>query len=59
MRALPEPLVFIHQTALKTNLTRLRGSVPRGQRMQMTVPFGNSGTQTFIAGLMAETLSAL
>lgn len=58
MRAQPERLVFIDETSVKTNLTRLRGRAPRGQRLQMNAPFGNWGTQTFIAGLTADMLIA-
>lgn len=58
MREQPERLVFIYETSMKTNFMRLRGRAPRGQRLQMNAPFGNWGTQTFIAGLTAETLIA-
>jgi transposase len=58
MRRQPERLVFIDETSVKTNLTRLRGRAPRGERLQMDAPFGNWGTQTFIAGLTAEGLIA-
>jgi hypothetical protein len=58
MRAQPERLVFIDETSVKTNPTRLRGRAPCGQRLQMNAPFGNRGTQTFIAGLTAEMLIA-
>ena len=53
MRRQPERLVFIDETSVKTNLTRLRGRAPRGERLEMDAPFGNWGTQTFIAGLTA------
>lgn len=33
--ALPERVVFIDETAVKTNLTRLRGRAKRGQRLTM------------------------
>lgn len=58
MRGQPERLVFIDETSVKTNLTRLRGRAPRGLRLQMNAPFGNWGTQTFIAGLTADRLIA-
>ncbi|WP_420013250.1 hypothetical protein [Tateyamaria sp.] len=51
MRAQPTRLVFIDETSVKTNLTRLRGRCPRGERLEMNAPFGAWGTQTFIAGL--------
>ena len=58
MRRQPERLVFIDETSVKTNLARLRGRAPRGERLQMDAPFGNWDTQTFIAGLTAEGLIA-
>lgn len=51
MRAHPDRLVFIDETSVKTNLTRLRGRSLRGHRLEMSAPFGAWGTQTFIAGL--------
>jgi len=58
MRKQPERLVFIDETSVKTNLTRLRGRATRGERLEMDAPFGNWGTQTFIAGLTLDTLIA-
>lgn len=58
MRAQPERLVFIDETSVKTNLSRLRGRAPRGQRLEMDTPFGRWGTQTFIAGLTQDALIA-
>jgi transposase len=58
MRLQPERLVFIDETSVKTNLTRLRGRAPRGARLEMDAPFGNWSTQTFIAGLTADGLVA-
>jgi len=58
MRAQPERLVFIDETAVKTNLTRLRGRALRGQRLEMNAPFGAWGSQTFIAGLTHNSLIA-
>ena len=43
---------------MKTNLTRLRGWAPRGDRLVMDAPFGSWGTQTFIAGLTADAMIA-
>ena len=51
MRREPNRLVFIDETAVKTNLTRLRGRAPVGERLYGVAPFGKWGTQTFIAGL--------
>lgn len=58
MRRQPERLVFIDETSVKTNLTRLRGRARRGQRLRMDAPFGGWGTQAFIAGLSSEGLVA-
>ena len=43
--------VFIDETAVKTDLTRLRGRAPVGERLYGAAPFGTWDTQTFIAGL--------
>lgn len=58
MQRQPERLVFIDETSVKTNLTRLRGRALRGHRLRMDAPFGRWGTQTFIAGLTSEGLIA-
>ena len=58
MTAQPERVVFIDETSVKTNLTRLRGRAPRGERLTMDAPFGSWGTQTLIAGLTADALIA-
>ena len=58
MRAHPDRLVFIDETSIKTNLTRLRGRSLCGKRLEMTAPFGAWGTQTFIAGLTHDSLIA-
>ena len=55
---LPERVVFLDETAVKTNLTRLRGWGPRGERLAMDAPFGSWHTQTLIAGLTHEALIA-
>ena len=58
MRRAPERLVFIDETSVKTNLTRLRGRAPRGQRLAGAAPFGSWNTQTFIAGLTCAGMIA-
>ncbi len=55
---MPERVVFLDETAVKTNLTRLRGWSRRGQRLTMEAPFGGWGTQTLIAGSTPEALIA-
>ena len=58
MRQKPERLVFIDETSVKTNLTRLRGRAPKGERLSGAAPFGKWRTQTFIAGLTCGDLIA-
>lgn len=58
MAAEPHRLVFIDETSVKTNLTRLRGRAPIGERLQGAAPFGKWQTQTFIAGLTSDQLIA-
>ena len=58
MRQMPERFVFIDETSVKTNLTRLRGRAPVGKRLIDTAPFGKWQTQTFIAGLAHNGLIA-
>jgi transposase len=55
---MPDRVVFIDETAVKTNLTRLRGRSRRGERLTMDAPFGSWGTQTLIAGLTQDALIA-
>lgn len=55
---MPERVVFLDETAVKTNLTRLRGWGQRGERLSMDAPFGSWGTQTLIAGLTHDALIA-
>lgn len=58
MRRMPERLVFIDETSVKTNLTRLRGRSPKGERLTGAAPFGKWRTQTFISGLTQDGLIA-
>ena len=58
MRGQPHRLVFLDETAVKTNLTRLRGRAPLGERLYGAAPFGKWRTQTFIAGLTSQDLIA-
>ena len=53
-----EKLVFIDETSLKTNLVKTTGWAPVGQRLIDHAPFGHWNTQTFIAGLGHDGLSA-
>lgn len=54
----PERIIFIDETSVKTNLTRLRGWAKRGARLEMNAPFGAWGTQTLIAGLSVDAFIA-
>ena len=58
MRERVHRLVFIDETSVKTNMTRLRGRSAVGQRLFDTTPFGRWQTQTFIAGLTCDALIA-
>ncbi len=58
MRLDPTRLVFIDETSVNTKMTRLRGRSRRGTRLRAKAPFGHWGTQTFIAGLRCDRLTA-
>jgi transposase len=58
MRRRPGRLVFIDETSVNTKMTRLRGRAKRGKRLKASAPFGKWGTQTFIAGLRHDGLTA-
>lgn len=58
MREQPHRLIFIDETATTTKMTRLRGRARRGQRLKATAPFGHWKTQTFIAALRCDGLTA-
>jgi len=54
----PGKLIFIDETATKTNLVRLYGRSARGIRLVDTSPHGHWKTSTFIAGLREDGLVA-
>ena len=54
----PYRLVFVDETATTTKMTRLRGRARKGARLHGRAPFGHWHTQTFIAGLRADGLTA-
>jgi transposase len=54
----PEHLVFIDETGAKTNLVRLYGRAPRGQRLVAPVPHGHWMTTTFVAALRHDEITA-
>src|SRR5499427_6992267 len=51
-------LVFIDETAVTTNMVRLNGWSPRGERLFADAPMGHWETVTFIAGLRQTGLVA-
>ena len=54
----PARLVFIDETWAKTNMTRLRGWAPRGQKLLDKVPQGHWRTLTFLAALRRDRIDA-
>src|SRR5580700_578710 len=54
----PARLVFIDETAVSTNMVRLRGRAPRGVRVIGTVPLGKWETVTFVAALRHNKMTA-
>ena len=58
MRDQPARLVFVDETAVTTKMVRLRGRSRRGTRLPGAAPFGHWHTQTFIAGLRCDALTA-
>ncbi|WP_374293963.1 hypothetical protein [Sphingomonas sp.] len=51
-------LVFIDETATTTKMTRPRGRARNGQRLKAQASFGHWKTQTFVAGLRCDGLTA-
>ena len=58
MREEVHRLVFLDETGTTTKMTRLRGRARRGGRLKADAPFGHWATQTFIAGLRCDGLTA-
>jgi transposase len=58
MRLEPHRLVFLDETGTTTKMTRLRGRCLKGQRLRSKAPFGHWMTQTFVAGLRRDGLTA-
>src|ERR1700739_32693 len=54
----PDRLVFIDETGTSTNMARLRGRAPRGERLVGKIPHGHWKTTTFVAGLRSTALIA-
>lgn len=51
-------LIFVDETWAKTNMTRLRGRAPRGQRLWAKVPQGHWKTTTLIGALGVQGIRA-
>jgi transposase len=58
MREEVHRLIFLDETGTTTKMTRLRGRARVGARLKAKAPFGHWGTQTFIAGLRCDGLTA-
>ena len=58
LHILPERLVFIDETWIKTNMTRLSGWAPRACPLEAPVPHGHWKTLTFIAALRVDRITA-
>ncbi len=54
----PERLVFIDETGISTNMARLRGRAPRGERCRAGVPHGHWKTTTFTGALRRTGMTA-
>jgi hypothetical protein len=54
----PQRLVFIDETWASTNMARLYGRAPRGQRLRMSVPHGHWKTTTFVCALRLTGMTA-
>ena len=50
--------VFLDETAATTNMTRLRGWSPRGERLVDAAPHGHWRTSTFLAGVRTSGIIA-
>ena len=51
-------LIFLDETWIKTNMARLVGWAPRGERLIGRVPHGHWKTTTFLAGLRHDRIVA-
>jgi transposase len=50
--------VFIDETWASTNMARLRGRAPKGERLRMGIPHGHWKTTTVVAGLRLDGIAA-
>jgi len=54
----PDRLVFIDETWASTNMARLHGRTPKGERLRASIPHGHWKTTTFVAGLRLTGMMA-
>jgi transposase len=54
----PARLVFLDETWTTTSMTRRYGRAPRGQRLIASVPHGHWKTNTFLAALRQDKITA-
>ena len=54
----PKRLVFIDETWASTNMARLYGRCPRGERLKVGIPHGHWKTTTFVAGITSAGIIA-
>ena len=54
----PARLVFLDETWTATNMARLRGRCPRGERLRSPIPHGHWKTTTLVAGLRLSGVAA-
>ncbi len=54
----PDRLVFIDETGARTNMARLYGRAPRGERLVAAIPHGHWKTMTLVAGLRHSRIDA-
>ena len=54
----PARLIFLDESGAKTNLTRLRGRAPRGERVHASSPHGHWNTTTMICSMRLDGSTA-
>jgi transposase len=54
----PERFVFLDETSASTNMVRLYGRCPRGERLPGATPWGHWKTTTFVAGMRHGGITA-
>ena len=54
----PARLVFLDETWTSTDMARLRGRSPRGERLRSPIPHGHWKTTTLVAGLRLSGIAA-